>query len=441
MSSDADADAQHHLHSAADAEAAFDWRAAITAYEAALSSLRPGDDEAAVLTALGRCYWNLSEARTAWRTLRRAISLYQQRGDGPGQARATLEISRIWGPPERHVAMLDDALAALGDADAPLRARLLLRYPWHEDTSRVRWDEAMAIAEAHALEDVLAFRTHDEGWRALDAGDLESYVAKLMEAHDVYVRTGAYDNAGGSLRNVGFQLIECGQLDRGYGYARRCFEYASRVGLLFTAQLALMDMVAVHYARGEFDECERLLAQSPGETDFRADLYRMWMTEDRGDTEGALRYMVDPQRGGNSPGATAQVHAAAAGALYRAGRTEAAAQALDAFASLVRENGWVEDFIFDGPAALECILGLGDDALVTEIDAAFEKYGQRRPVPTLFSTLQGRSTYPLLAGVAARLGRADEARRWYREGIEWCERERCIRDAQLCREGLAALDE
>jgi tetratricopeptide (TPR) repeat protein len=433
-------DADAYLQAAAAAEATFDWRDAVNAYEAALSSLGPGDDEAALLTALGRCYWNLSEARTAWRTLRRAISLYQQRGDGRGQGLATFEITRIWGPPERHTAMLDDALEALGDADPPLRARLLSRYPWHEDTTRERWNEAMAIAAQYGLEDVLASRTHDEGWRALDEGDLETYVAKLMEANDVYVRFGAHDNAAGSLRNIGFQLMESGQLDRGYEFAERCFAYASRVGLLFTTQLALMDMVAVRYARGEFAECEALLAQSPGETDFRADLYRMWMTEARGDSEGALRYMVDPQRGGNSPGATAQVHAASAGALHRSGRAEAAAQALRAFVDLVTDTGWDEDLIYDGPAALECILELGDDALFLKINSAFEKYAERRPVPLMFSTLQGRSTHPLRAGVAARLGRVEEARGWYREGIEWCERERCTRDAQLCREGLAVLD-
>src|SRR5690242_20104248 len=104
---------QHRL----DAERAADetlWDDAVREYEACLSIVGAGDapdeDEAALLTALGSCYWNLSEARTAWRTLRRAIALYRERGDGVGLARATVEILRIWGPPDRQRAMAEEAL-------------------------------------------------------------------------------------------------------------------------------------------------------------------------------------------------------------------------------------------------------------------------------------------------------------------------------------------
>ena len=74
--------AEQHRRAAEDAEDATRWQEAIAEYEQCLSLIGPtpdgaGQDEAELLTALGRCYWNLSEARTAWRTLRRAISLYQ----------------------------------------------------------------------------------------------------------------------------------------------------------------------------------------------------------------------------------------------------------------------------------------------------------------------------------------------------------------------------
>jgi hypothetical protein len=57
-----------------------------------------------------------------------------------------------------------------------------------------------------------------------------------------------------------------------------------------------------------------------------------------------------------------------------------------------------------------------------------------------FSTLQGRAIAPLRAGVAAKLGFIDEARRQYADGLAFCERERCAADADLCRRGLAGLD-
>jgi tetratricopeptide (TPR) repeat protein len=436
-------DLQEQLRIARQAEAAFDWRAAIAAYEDALSSLA-GDterapDEAALLTALGRCYWNISEARTAWRTLRRAISLCQQNDDAIGQAAATLEITRIWGPPDRHRQMIDEALDALGDRDAASRARLLLRYRWSDDVAEARWDEAIAIAEKLQLEDVLAFRTHREAWQAMDAGRVDDAVALFERAHASCAAHGVHDQAAAMLRNIGFQLIEKGDLDRGYAYAERCFDYASRTGMLFSAQLALMDMAAVLYGRGEFERCEALLDRSPGETDFRGDLYRMWIAEARGDVDGALRLMVSPERSGNSPTASGQIHAAAAGLLYRAGRIDAAAQALRAWRDVERGP---EDFdfpCFEGAALTECILALGDEALWRQTLDAFARYDERFALPLRFSTLQGHAVAPLRGGVAARLGLRDEAERVFREGLAWCEQAGCARGADACRDGLRAL--
>src|SRR3990170_964347 len=150
--------AQQHRLTAERAMDATLWDEAAREYEAALSLVAAGEaageDEAALLTALGACYWNLAEARTAWRTLRRAISLCRDRGDGAGMARATVEILRIWGPPERHRAMADEALAALGDGDPYLRALLLLRREWHEQNSAA-FAEVMAIAREHGFQDLL----------------------------------------------------------------------------------------------------------------------------------------------------------------------------------------------------------------------------------------------------------------------------------------------
>jgi tetratricopeptide (TPR) repeat protein len=438
MSNETRPDATGHLRDAQEAEAKYDWRSAVDAYERALAD-GVAQDEADVLTALGRCYWNLSEARTAWRTLRRAISLYQQRGDAAGQARATLEIVRIWGPPERHRQLINEAIEALGDGDPASKARLLLRYHWADGGADERWDEAMAIAERLGLDDVLAFRTQRNAWEAMDAGRVDDAVALFEASHEAYARLGVLDTAAGVLRNVGFQLIEIGELDRGYAYAERCFEYASKVGMLFTAQLALMDMAAVLFARGEFEQCEALLARSPGDSDFRGDLYRMWMAEVRGDVDGALGLLVSPDRGGNTPTAVGQIHAAAAGVLYRTGRHDAAAQAMRAWLAVERREEDAEFACFEGSALTECILALGDEALWRSVRDAFARMEETARPPLRFATLQGRALAPLRAGVAAKLGLREEAERAYGEGIAWCERERCTRDAAACRDGLASL--
>jgi len=433
--------ATSHLAAAEQAEATTRWQDAVREYEACLSAAGPapagaGIDEAAVLTALGRCYWNLSEARPAWRMLRRAIAIYQERGDGPGQARATLEILRIWGPPDRQRAMTEEALQALGDGDPYLRARLFLDLSWNEDGDE-HYTDALALAERHGFEDILTMRTQRRAWELFEQGEVDESVRLFEQAHETYARLNVYHPASGVLRGAAFNLIEAGRLDEGYAFAQRAFEYAAGVNLHFQSQLALMDLVGVAYARDEFDRCDELLAQAPTNSDFRGDLYRMWMAEARGDLDGALQLMVDPQRGGNTPTAVGQIHASAAGILYRAGKPDAAAQALRAWVAVERRDS--EPLWTEAPAMRECLLALGDDDLVGRVHDAFADRERRSKTPAIFSTLQGRALAPLRGGIAARLGLADEAERAYREGLAWCEASGCVRDAELCRAGLAEL--
>ena len=440
------AQAEQHRRAGDAAEEATNWQEAVQAYEACLSLIAQapdgaGQDEAALLTALGRCYWNLSEARTAWRTLRRAISLCKERADGVAQARATVEILRIWGPPDRHRMMAEEALQALGDADPYLRARLLLELGWDDEGSdegaNDNYDQAIALAERHGFEDILASRVQRQAWRAMSEGRIEDSVALINDAHETYARLRVHHVAAGMLRGGGFNLIEAGHLDEGFEFAQRSFEYAVRVNLRFQSQLALMDMIGVTFARGEFERCEGWLAQSPGDSDFRADLFRMWMAEARGDIDAALRLIVDPERGGKAPTAVGQIHAASAGLLYRAGKTDAAKQALQAWAAVPRSGA--DAFWMEASALLECLLAVGEDELLQTVYNSFEARDERVSTPARFSTLQGRALAPIRAGLCLRLGLADEAERHYRDGLSWCEQERCHRDAELCRTGLADL--
>ncbi len=436
-----------HRTAAEAAEEATQWRQAIEEYEAALSALTQTSasgsiEEAVLLTALGRCYWNLSEARTAWRTLRRAISISQERGDGVAQARATVEILKIWGPPERHVQMAEAALEAVGEDDAYLRARLFMELGWREHAggaeTSAKHEQAMEIAEEHGFEDILASRLQQQGWQAIDAGRLDEGVALFEQVHETCARLKVHDVAAGCLRGAAFNLMEAGRLDEGYRFAERSVAYATSTNLLFMAQLALMDMIGLAFARGELEQCEQLLASSPGDSDFRADLYRMWIAEARGDTDGALQLMVDPDRGGKTPTAVGQIHAAAAGLLYRTGKHDAARAAMAAWFAVDRESRndglWIEVAPF-----VDCLVALGDDDLVRRVYSAFEARDDRFGFSPRYSTLHGLAIDPVRAAICARLGLLDEAERRYREGLEFCEAQRLPRDAELCRRGLAAV--
>jgi tetratricopeptide (TPR) repeat protein len=430
--------AEQHRIAAERAREATLWDDAAREYEAALSLVAagegPGEDEAALLTALGACYWNLAEARTAWRTLRRAISLCRDRGDGVAMARATVEILRIWGPPERHRAMADEALAALGNGDPYLRALLLLRREWHEPNSPAL-AETMAIAREHGFEDLLTIPTQEEGWAAINEGRIDDGIARLESAHERYARLRVYDPAAGVLRGAGFASMAHGRLDQGAALATRCLAYAREVHLRFTEQLALMDLAGEAFARCDFSRCRDLIAQLPGDADFRGDLYKMWMTELEGDIEGALRQMVNPERGGGATTALSQTHCANAGVLFHANSLDAARQALQTWADVARQGDSIREEL---PAIFDCLVALGDDALLGEVHTALER-DAARPSPAVYSTLQGRALAPARGAVALRLGRLDEAERAYRDGLAWCERERVPIDAGHCHAGLSAV--
>ncbi len=414
------------------------WDDAVREYEAALSIVSSGDapdeDEAALLTALGSCYWNLSEPRTAWRTLRRAITLYRERGDGVGVARATVEILRIWGPPDRQRAMTEDALEALGDADPYLKARLLLRHRWFDDDPEQRFEQALAIAREHGFEDILAAPKERAAWGALDNGRIDEAIPLALEVHETFARMNAYDAAAGVLRGVGFATMAHGHLDRGAEIARQCRDYAASVHLRFTEHLALMDLAGEAYARGNFDRCLALVDEAPDSTDFRGDLYRMWMTELRGDSRAALTMMVDPERSGRTPTAISQIHGAAAGVLFRTGNEEAANEQLAAWFEASAPHDSLAD---EAPALFECIAALGDDEMVRRVYDAYRTPRPPHRVAPAYATLLGRATAPTYGAMCVRLNKLEEAERVYSEGAGWCERERVPIDLALCLAGLA----
>jgi predicted ATPase len=114
------------------AEAQAAWAEVARHYEHCLTLLAGtetelDEDEAALLTALGTCHRNAFAMREAWRRLMRARTLYQQRGDGAGLARATLEALRIGAPPDRLIAMVQEALEAIGEDEPYLEAMLAAR--------------------------------------------------------------------------------------------------------------------------------------------------------------------------------------------------------------------------------------------------------------------------------------------------------------------------
>jgi tetratricopeptide (TPR) repeat protein len=426
-------------HRAAAAEAAFDWPAATAAYEDALSSLDRSDEawparEAELLTGLGRSYWRNAEVRPAWRTLMRAITSCKQRADAPAQARATLEVLRIWGPWERHKMLAEDALDALGDSEPYLRARLL----WDVD----RAGEAFAIAEQHGYDDVLAFRVGQQGWNATREGRLDEARDIAQQVHVAHDTLGNWEAAASALRGVGFSTLQAGEVDLAEPILRRSYEYAARHNLRFYEHLALVDVIGIAFARCQWDECERMLASIIGGADFRADLYRGWIAELRGDTAAVRGLLVEPERAGGSGDGRAQVHSARAGMLFRLGEHNAARAELDVmFTAADDERQGLNHYV---PACVDAIVALCDDAAIRKCLAGMQPPEDERgrfDAGYVFSTLQGRPVHASHGALHLRLGDIAAAERHYTEGLAWAEANRTQLAAADCHAGLAAIAE
>jgi tetratricopeptide (TPR) repeat protein len=417
------------LEEARAAEAATDWPRAAEAYERALSLVDASDTthQAELLTALGRCYRYMAEARPAWRSFMRAITLYREADNAAGVAQATDEALWVWCPPERRRQLAEDALATLphGVRD-DLRASLLLRLE--------RRDEAEELAAAHDLPEVGAVFSMWDAWDALrDGATLESLLPRWRAAHETFASLGMYEGAADALRDPGFNVLARGNLDEGERLAREAWDYARSVNLRFAAQLAGFDVAGVAFCREQYDRCLAIVDELPGDLDFRGDIYRAHVASVRGDHERAMALMPSPDRAGGAPGPVQQVHAARGYVLWAAGRRDAAVREMEAWAAVQRPFGRASD---DAPALVGVMVAAGDDALLRDI-----LHGDAESRLMRYATLQGRGLDYMRGAFARRLGDTDGAQRHFREGLAWAEANGASRDARLCKEALGAIGE
>jgi hypothetical protein len=197
----AEALAHHFAHAAADGQAAkaadyalaagrgaaarVGYEEAAAHYERGLEALAPAqppehERRCELLLKLAEVRWALGHRDLAREASLRAADLAERLSDATRLARAALSLS---GPPRLHLVgpttesvldVLERALAALGDDESPLRARVMSRLavalaylPTHREQTRALAREALAMArrigEPTALAEVLA-STHWATW-------------------------------------------------------------------------------------------------------------------------------------------------------------------------------------------------------------------------------------------------------------------------------------
>jgi predicted ATPase/class 3 adenylate cyclase len=430
------------------AEAQVAWGEAAKHYEACLTLISEvedhlGEDEAALLTALGACARTGGEYRAAWRALMRAITIYRQRGDAAGMARATLEAIEIDAPPGRLLQLAQDALEALGTSEPYLEARLLSIMSWTfialpEEAARLR-QRAGELAATHGFEDVEALLISvDASWANRD-GDFEKAASLHAEAHKRLAALGRVQHAAMALFLRAFQVLLAGDLDRAKTAAEEGLAYARQHHIRFVENTCSDFIAAVLLARCDFEVFDALSEERGTDSGYLLDLLRASRAEMTGGLGTAVSLLPDPRVAGGAPQYLGQLHAGRARVLLNAGHE---GQARQEFARMreAMENNPASTHV-NGIALHGSVFGSLDEALPVLADEHFLAAVLAFPNPSNFFDPNARSPQRTRGQLRLHQGLVDEAEQLFRSGLEWCERERCPVEAGRCLQGLAEIAE
>ncbi len=393
-----------------------------------------GESEADLLLALGRCQSFAGTFRPAWRSLMRATTLYRQLGDWGGSARATVIAFGVAAPPARHLEIITAALDASGQSDPHLEANLYARRASIPGNDQAEQDieRAAALSEAHGLADVQAGLTLIAAGRARDLA--EALPLYRLAARDLQ-EVGEKKGASAALRYVAGYSWYSGSLDEAVAAFEALLSYARSVHDAFEVANALGFLGAIALLRCDLNRAQDLAAEVGGGSYLRENLLAS-LAELRGDLEGIKALLPSGEMTGGIPVMQVQVHGARARILLESGDREGARLELETWARAVGNleqagggalRGHLEAI---GPA----LAHLGDDETIRRT------YEFTAAAPELHFGYFG-SLDQFRGALALRLGKLDEAERWFRSGGEVCERERCPVEAGRNLVGLAEVAE
>ncbi len=429
------------------AEAQFAWDEAARQYERCLTLVteaddRLGEDEAELLIVLGRCARDDGQARSAWRALMRALTLYRQRGDGVGFARAFLEADLIPAPPERKVPLLMEAIELLGARDpyleAELASRVLFwdRFVDKEKLAAARRRVSELVAE-HGFEDVQTTLLAVDGNQAMRSGDFARAMELRREVFERYARLGHPRLAANNAYFLANLVLATG-LDEGRAAAEQALAYAQTHHIRYYEENSAALLLALLLARCDFPGFDALAAERASDASWVPMVLRAGRAETAGDVDGALALLPDSAAAAGLNVELVLIHGTRARVLANAGQHDRARQELRGGREAFVATGGV--FIDHGLSAFdEALTQVADRALLETIDAEL----RRDPVALRadYQPLTGRSTQRVYGDIALRLDRLEDAEERFRTGLEWCERERCPVEAGRCLAGLAEVAE
>ena len=402
--------------------------------EQALVALGPDDPLARteLLIALGDVRWQASEpgARAAFDE---AAELARGHDAPEALARAVLGAGgRLYMPTARdtaYVGRLEAALAALGEADGPLRARLLARLAEHLALADTGDRAARLGAEAVAM----ARRTGDAGALAaallgrhaalLDIDHVDERLAVIDEALAVAERLEAGELVALALHWRIYDLVELGEIEAARRAHIRLEALAHELHQPLYSHAALAWRGVSFHLAGRFEEAERVareslrVAEAAGAPEARAFFLTQLFAVRR--EQGRVAELAEPlERLARGPGPVGvSWRATLPFILVEAGEPERARVAYEAVAagdfralpgSLFRLTGLI--------CLAETCAALGDAAGAEALHARLEPHANRL-VQTGFSGCWG-SVRRFLGLLTVTAGRPDEARAHFEAALE-----------------------
>ncbi len=428
------------------------WTEAARHYETCLSLVteaddRFGEDEAELLTALGKCARNAGEYRTAWRSLMPAITLYQERRDAISLARTTLEAVLVFGPIARRLELAEAALAGLEGSDPHLEARLLMEIArFDPDKTATALDRVSQLVARHHFPDVEAHLLMSESFRA---ATLRDAAQMLREAFERFAKLGLVRDAANALRFWALAIAGEGRLDDAISAFQEAYKYARQHHHRFYEEVTAAPLSAIFLARSDFVAFDALMEEAAGDASvFSIATMRAWRAELAGDLERAVALSPNPALAVGDPEDPVMIHAHRAGLLLNAGDETAAREQYSRFQEVLqslplpghrfqRFDGLI---VSPGALILDDAFVLADEKFIKAV-ASYVRFYEGHPRwggPYLWV----RGSWDRLGAVVYLLrGLVDDAERLLRAGLEWCERERCPIEAGRCLQGLAGVAE
>ena len=253
-------------------------------------STTPPEQRAELLIALGVCARSAGEYRLARGSLLEAADLCGE-GDPEGLARAALEAVQIAGDPARQRALVERALAALGDDHPALEAELLLP-PHLVETDpaarKAKRERAGHLVERHGLTHLEARLMMADAHNAFPEGRLDEMDKLLRSAFERFDAAQDWAGAANALQWIGargFWRLE--DVDEAAVEARWALDRARKYKVDFVQQNILVRLTGLALARCEFEEFQAL-AEENRIDNYAFDLQRVAYHEWRGDSERAI---------------------------------------------------------------------------------------------------------------------------------------------------------